>query len=103
LTAPGLSRGDHPPPEVRLPLGTATLHISVALSAQATGPLSVRLQQLDTVVSSWSGVMARPVTGGAVFAVDLPSADLPEGLCRLVVSVPVQGEIPYWFRVTKTH
>jgi hypothetical protein len=101
LVVPGLSRGDHALPDVHLPAGATTLHLSVALNAQAAGPLSVRLEQDAAVAWSSEEWIAKPVKGGAVLDVYLPPAIVPEGLCKLVVNVPGRGEILYWFKVTK--
>lgn len=101
LVVPGLSRGDHGVPEVSLPKGAETLHVFVALSSPALGRLRIRLQQGDMVAWSRDGVEARSVEGGAVLSVDLPTSIVPEGLCRLMVSVPGGREISYWFKTNK--
>jgi hypothetical protein len=103
LIVPGLSRGEQALPQVHLAAGVATLHMSVALTAQPTGPLSVRLQQRDAVVWARNGVEARPVTGGAVLSVDVPALAVPEGTCKVIVTGLGHGEVTYWFRVARDH
>jgi hypothetical protein len=103
LFVPGLSRGDQALPEAHLTAGVATLHLSVALTAPPAGRISVQLKQGDAVIWFRDGVETRAVTGGAVFVVDLPTAVVSEGPCRLMVSVPGEGETSYWFKATKAH
>lgn len=100
LNVPGLSRGRKALPEVRLMPGAASLHISIALSARPAGPMNVQLKQGAVVIWSRDGVEARPVSGGAVLAVDLPTAVVPEGTCSLIVNAPDGGELSYWFKAT---
>lgn len=101
LVTPGLSRGDQRLPEVHLLSAAATLHVSVALDPQDVDGLSVRLQQGNTVVWSRDGLQARPVAGGAVLSLDLPTAVVPEGSCRLIVTARGRGETSFWFNATK--
>lgn len=103
LTDSGLSRGDERSlPVAHLAPNVDMLNISIALTVQPRGRLRARLENGSAVIWSSEGWVARPVTGGAVLNITIPAAVVPEGISQLIVTLPGQGELPYWFTVTKT-
>jgi len=102
LLLPGLSRGEQSLPEAHLTANAGTLRILVALTAQPAGRVNVRLEQGAKAIWSQDGMAARPVIGGAVLTVDVPTTVVQEGTSKVIVTGLGRGEVGYWFKVTRS-